>query len=72
MTIAIRPRFKVYREISTQIYDIFACYTDIFESFALDEANLDVTENKLDYPMLLPLPDIFERKYSLITFKHAR
>lgn len=45
-----KPRFDVYREISAQIHDIFKCYTDTFEPVALDEAYLDVTENKQGLP----------------------
>ena len=41
-----KPRFEVYRAISTQIHNIFRRYTDTFEPVALDEAYLDVTENK--------------------------
>ncbi len=48
--IIVRPRFEVYQAISAQIHDIFARYTDIFEPVALDEAYLDVTENKLELP----------------------
>jgi DNA polymerase IV len=40
------PRFEVYREISEQIRSIFEDYTDLVEPLALDEAYLDVTENK--------------------------
>ncbi|NJL64769.1 MAG: DNA polymerase IV [Methylacidiphilales bacterium] len=48
--IIVRPRFEVYRAISAQIHDIFKRYTDIFEPVALDEAYLDVTENKQEFP----------------------
>lgn len=44
--IFVRPRFEVYRAISTQIHDVFRRYTDIIEPIALDEAYLDVSENK--------------------------
>jgi DNA polymerase-4 len=44
--IFVKPRFDVYREISQQIHDIFKRYTDLVEGVALDEAYLDVTENK--------------------------
>ncbi|MBW4458059.1 MAG: hypothetical protein KME55_38610 [Nostoc indistinguendum CM1-VF10] len=44
--IFVRPRFDVYREISTSIHAIFKRYTDLVEGVALDEAYLDVTENK--------------------------
>jgi len=43
----VPPRFDVYRAISEQIHAIFDRYTDVFEPVALDEAYLDVTENKL-------------------------
>jgi DNA polymerase IV len=48
--IIVHPRFDVYRTISAQIHDIFRRYTDIFEPVALDEAYLDVTENKQSLP----------------------
>lgn len=40
-------RFEVYKSISKQIHDIFSEYTDLIEPLSLDEAFLDVTENKL-------------------------
>ncbi len=48
--IFVKPRFEVYRAISAQIHDIFRHYTDIVEPVALDEAYLDVTENKQGLP----------------------
>lgn len=48
--IFVRPRFDVYREISTSIHAIFRQYTDLVEGVALDEAYLDVTENKQNIP----------------------
>ncbi|PAX59802.1 DNA polymerase IV [Brunnivagina elsteri] len=48
--IIVRPRFEVYRSISAQIHTIFKRYTDIFEPVALDEAYLDVSENKQNIP----------------------
>lgn len=44
------PRFEVYRSISIQIHAIFKRYTDLVEPVALDEAYLDVTQNKLGLP----------------------
>ncbi len=38
--------FKLYRAVSDQIHTIFHEFTDIIESYALDEAYLDVTHNK--------------------------
>jgi DNA polymerase-4 len=43
-------RFEVYREVSNQIRDIFHEYTDLVEPLSLDEAYLDVTENKIGMP----------------------
>lgn len=48
--IFVPPRFEVYRAISKQIHAIFKRYTDVIEPIALDEAYLDVTENKLGLP----------------------
>ncbi|UYZ72423.1 DNA polymerase IV [Moraxella bovis] len=41
--IFVRPRFDVYRGISTQIRDIMGRLTDLVEPLSLDEAYLDVT-----------------------------
>lgn len=44
--IFVRPRFAVYKEVSQQIRAIMLEYTDLVEPLSLDEAYLDVTENK--------------------------
>ena len=44
--IFIKPRFDVYRSVSKQVMDILRDYTDLVEPMSLDEAYLDVTENK--------------------------
>lgn len=51
--IFIKPRFDVYKEVSKQIHEIFFEYTNLVEPLSLDEAYLDVTDNKkgLDYAM---------------------
>ena len=44
--IFVRPRFEVYKGVSHKIGEIFKRYTDKIEFLSLDEAFLDVTENK--------------------------
>jgi len=48
--IFVRPRFERYKEISNQIHKIFRDYTDLIELLSLDEAYLDVTQNKKGNP----------------------
>lgn len=45
--IFVFPRFDRYKELSLQIRSIFFEYTDLVEPLSLDEAYLDVTENKI-------------------------
>jgi DNA polymerase IV len=46
----VPPRFDVYRAVSRQIHMIFADYTALIEPLSLDEAYLDVTENRRGLP----------------------
>lgn len=46
--IFIPANFDLYRKVSGQIHDIFHQYTDVIEPLSLDEAYLDVTNNKKD------------------------
>lgn len=48
--IFIKPNMEKYRQVSKQIMDIFLSFTDLVEPLALDEAYLDVTENKAGIP----------------------
>ena len=41
--IVVSPRFKRYREISAQVFEIFREFTDLVEGLSLDEEFLDVT-----------------------------
>ncbi len=49
--IFVPPRFDVYRAVSAQIREIFAEHTDLIEPLSLDEAYLDVTDNKQGIPI---------------------
>jgi DNA polymerase-4 len=44
--IFVKPRFDVYRAVSQQIRAIFGDFTDLVEPLSLDEAYLDVTEDR--------------------------
>jgi DNA polymerase IV len=44
--IFIPPDFVRYRNVSRQVREILKCHTDLIEPLSLDEAYLDVTENK--------------------------
>lgn len=48
--IFVKSDFARYKELSVQIREIFYEYTDLVEPLSLDEAYLDVTENKKDNP----------------------
>jgi len=45
--IFVRPRFDAYRAASEHIHRIFARFTDVIQPLSLDEAYLDVTDNRL-------------------------
>lgn len=45
--IFVRPRFDAYKQVSGALREIFRRYTDLIEPLSLDEAYLDVTQDKL-------------------------
>jgi DNA polymerase-4 len=48
--IFLPPDFPRYRAVSRQVRDIFRRHTDLIEPLSLDEAYLDVTQNKMGLP----------------------
>lgn len=48
--IFVSPRFERYKEISSKIRKIFHDYSDLVEPLSLDEAYIDVTQNKKGNP----------------------
>ena len=60
--IFVRPRFDVYREVSNQIRAIFASYTDLIEPLSLDEAYLDVSEDRLGLGSARVIADDIRRR----------
>jgi DNA polymerase-4 len=46
----VRPRFEVYKAVSRKIQAIFADYSDLIEPLSLDEAYVDVTDNRKGLP----------------------
>jgi DNA polymerase-4 len=48
--IFLPPDFTRYRAVSRQVREIFKQHTDLIEPLSLDEAYLDVTENKTGLP----------------------
>lgn len=69
--IFIRPRFDVYRAVSAQIREIFAEYTDLIEPLSLDEAYLDVTENKQAIPLATEIARLIRARIKEVTGLNA-
>jgi DNA polymerase-4 len=60
--IFIPGRMEVYKSVSCQIHEIFHEYTDIIEPISLDEAFLDVTENKPCIPLAVDIAKEIKQK----------
>jgi len=63
----VRGRFDAYHEVSEQIQEIFHEYTDLVEPLSLDEAYLDVTENRLNIPSATWIADEIRKKIFNVT-----
>ncbi|XQU05918.1 DNA polymerase IV [Akkermansia sp. JRP_AM1] len=57
-----RNRMDVYKSVSAQIRSIFHRYTDLVEPLSLDEAFLDVTENKPGIPLAVDIARRIKRE----------
>ena len=58
----VKPRFEVYRTVSRRIREIFAEYTALIEPLSLDEAYLDVTENRLGIASATEIAELIRAK----------
>jgi len=59
-----QPRFDVYKDVSIKIRQIFKRYTDLIEPLSLDEAYLDVTNDKLNIGSALEIAKQIKRAIS--------
>ncbi|WGR61467.1 DNA polymerase IV [Paracoccus ferrooxidans] len=69
--IFVKPRFDVYRSVSNQIREVFAEHTDLIEPLSLDEAYLDVTENKQGIPVATEIAQIIRARIKEVTGLNA-
>jgi len=69
--IFVTPRFDVYRAVSAQIRAVFAEHTDLIEPLSLDEAYLDVTENKQGIPIASEIAQIIRDRIKAVTGLNA-
>lgn len=69
--IFVKPRFDVYRAVSAQIHEIFAEHTDLIEPLSLDEAYLDVTENKQGILVATEIATIIRARIKEVTGLNA-
>ncbi len=60
--IFVSPRFDVYKTVSRQVREVFAEHTPLIEPLSLDEAYLDVTENRLGIPSATEIAELIRAK----------
>ncbi len=65
--IFVPPRFDVYRAVSAQIREVFSEHTDLIEPLSLDEAYLDVTQNRLNIASATTIAEMIRSKILLVT-----
>jgi DNA polymerase IV len=69
--IFVPPRFDVYRAVSAQIHQIFAEHTVLIEPLSLDEAYLDVTENKQNIAVATEIATMIRARIKEVTGLNA-
>jgi DNA polymerase IV len=69
--IFVKPRFDAYRAVSAQIHAIFAEHTDLIEPLSLDEAYLDVTDNKQGIPIATEIATLIRARIKEVTGLNA-
>ena len=69
--IFVPPRFEVYGAVSAQIREIFAEHTDLIEPLSLDEAYLDVTQNRQNIPIATEIAKMIRARIREVTGLNA-
>ena len=62
--IFVRGRMEHYKAVSEEIHRTFHEYTDLIEPLALDEAFLDVTENKKNIPLAVDIAGLLKKRFA--------
>ncbi len=65
--VVVEPHFSRYKEVSQQVHAIFHEYTDLIEPLSLDEAYLDVTENKRGMELAVDIAREIKQKIKQVT-----
>ena len=60
--IVVPTHFEKYKEVSQQIHAVFHEYTDLVEPISLDEAFLDVTDNKMGIDLAVDIAKEIKQK----------
>ncbi len=60
--VLVPPHFDKYKAVSAQVHAIFHDYTDLIEPISIDEAFLDVTENKRNMPLAVDIAKEIRRR----------
>ena len=60
--IVVPGNYARYKEVSAQMHEIFHEYTDLVEPISLDEAFLDVTDNKVGIPLAVDIAREIKQK----------